>query len=364
MHPGFARLVQPYRTGLASWRLAVRLIAAGVISVLVVQLLGLQQGFWAVITAIIVIQSNVGGSLRAARDRLFATLLGALAGLFAVTIMPHGDVGRAAAFILALIPTALAAAASPAFRIAPVTAVLLLMSVQTTLTPLQLGLDRVLEIALGGMIGLAVSLTILPARAHRDLRDVLAQALGLMAGAFVPMLSGLSGPRDDHRLRGLHQNIRSALVRAEQVAQEARQERVARLTDERDPDALVATVRRLHTNLLLLGRATMLPLPEAVGAILMVPVSTAGTGLQADLGAVAKALVDRRDPPDLSGVDEALRLIDQSLGRLRSEGITRELPVETIQRLYALAFAFAQFRRDVIELHAGVAAQVRSSARL
>ena len=351
------RLLQPYRAGLASWRLAMRLIVAGILSVSLVQLLGLPQGFWAVITAIIVIQSNVGGSLRMARDRLVGTFFGALIGLLAVTAMPDGSLGRGVGLLIALVPTAIASAASPAFRMAPITAILLLMSVHTSVTPLALGLDRVLEIALGGAIGLGVSLTVLPATAHRDLRRILNRALLLMAGAFEPMLAGLSGQRDDARLRGLHQDIRRMLTRADQTAEEARQERAARLTDERDPDVLVNTVRRLHTNLLLLGRATMQPLPDVVGAILIPPLASAGAGVKADFQAVAKSLVDGSLPPDLSGVDEALRLIDQSLGRLRAEGLTRELPIETIQRLYAVAFAFAQFRRDLIELHASVSGQ-------
>ena len=66
------------------WRFAVRLMTSALVAHVLVHLLGLPQGYWAVITAIIVTQSNVGGSLKAARDRLLATLLGALCGLLAV----------------------------------------------------------------------------------------------------------------------------------------------------------------------------------------------------------------------------------------------------------------------------------------
>jgi hypothetical protein len=89
----------------------------------------------------------------------------------------------------------------------------------------------------------------------------------------------------------------------------------------------------------------------------MPPLQGAGAGLRDDLEAVARALVERAPPPDLAGIDGALLLVDQSLGKLRSEGLTRALSIEQIQSLYTVAFAFAQFRRDLIELHARVGEQ-------
>ncbi len=42
--------------------------------------LGLPQGYWAVITALIVTQSSVGGSLKAAFDRFLGSVIGACYG--------------------------------------------------------------------------------------------------------------------------------------------------------------------------------------------------------------------------------------------------------------------------------------------
>ncbi|HWL70123.1 MAG TPA: FUSC family protein [Geminicoccus sp.] len=335
----------------AQWRLAVRLMTSALAAHVLVHLLGLPQGYWAVITAIIVIQSNVGGSLKAARDRLLATLLGALCGLLAVVMLPPSGPAGIGTFLLALIPTTLASAANPIFRIAPVTAAMMLMS-PSHLPPLELGFERVLEIALGGVVGIGVALTVLPARAHRDLRDAARDVLGQMALMFEPLLNGLSGARDEAALRLRHRKIRTMIVKLEGLAEEARRERLARLTEERDPDALVAIIRRLHTSFLLLGRATLRPLPEAAAAILDKPLRDAAAGLRDDLTAVAQAVVRREPPPDPARVDTALRLIDESLGELRAAGVMRTLTIEQLQSLYAVAFAFGQFRRDLIELHA------------
>jgi uncharacterized membrane protein YccC len=342
-------------------RLALRLVVAGAVALAVAEALALPQGYWSVITAIIVIQSNVGGSLKAAGDRLLATCLGAMVGLFAVSVIRRDSLwGEAGAFLLAVVPTAMASALNPAFRIAPVTAVILILSVRTTLSPIEFGVERIVEIALGGIIGLGVSLLVLPARAHRDLRGALQNALVQMAEVLAPMVAGLTGGRDDIRVRLQHRRVRATLIKAETLADEARRERVARLTEERDPDELVAAVRRLYTDLLLLGRATVRPLPEPVAARLVAEVTAASSDLRADMEGVAAALAMHGPLPDLADVDTALRLIDQSLTSLRAEGMTRELSAEQIQDLFALAFAFGQFRRDLTELHARVAGHADS----
>src|SRR5919109_1292642 len=61
-------------------RLAVRVTTAAVLAFALAKLLGFAHGYWAVITAIIVMQTSVGGSLKAAVDRLLGTMAGALYG--------------------------------------------------------------------------------------------------------------------------------------------------------------------------------------------------------------------------------------------------------------------------------------------
>ncbi len=49
-----------------------------------------------------------------------------------------------------------------------------------------------MEVGLGGLIGLAVSFLVLPASAHRQVRQAAARALDLMARAVPPLLAGMS----------------------------------------------------------------------------------------------------------------------------------------------------------------------------
>src|SRR5271157_3673184 len=65
---------------LESAKQAIKTAIAGVISLYVTNLFHLPQGYWAAISALIVMQSNVGATLTAARTRLAGTAVGAIVG--------------------------------------------------------------------------------------------------------------------------------------------------------------------------------------------------------------------------------------------------------------------------------------------
>src|SRR5258708_33727155 len=112
----------------AEFRLSLRMTAAGLGAYALAEAFGLAQGYWAVLTAIIVVQASLGGSLQAVIDRLVGTLGGAAFGAAIALLVPHaGTPMTAIALVLALAPLALFTAIYPGFRMAPVTAVIVLL---------------------------------------------------------------------------------------------------------------------------------------------------------------------------------------------------------------------------------------------
>src|SRR3954463_7123216 len=110
----------------AEIRHGLRIAAAGLISFALANGLGLAQGYWAVFTAVLVVQGSVGGSWKAAIDRLVRTLFGAAYGAVSAPLVPHSDpVTLGIALGISLTPLAILAAIYPAYRVAPVTAVIL-----------------------------------------------------------------------------------------------------------------------------------------------------------------------------------------------------------------------------------------------
>src|SRR5215468_10351859 len=117
----------------AELRHGLRIAAAGLVSYALANALNLPQSYWAVFTAVLVVQGSVGGSWKASIDRLFGTLLGAVYGAAIATVVPHENpVMVGVALAISLTPLALLAASNASFRVAPITAVILLLGSSTS----------------------------------------------------------------------------------------------------------------------------------------------------------------------------------------------------------------------------------------
>jgi uncharacterized membrane protein YccC len=141
---------------------------AGLLAYVLAEFFALPQGYWAVFSAIIVMQASVGGSIKATIDRVIGTIGGAVAGGAVGYIVPHQSVfSLGIALVIALAPLTLVAALWPNYRIAPLTAVIVLLTPGAQqLGPVDSAIFRIVEITLGSFVGLGVSLVLLPARAH------------------------------------------------------------------------------------------------------------------------------------------------------------------------------------------------------
>src|ERR1051325_7473539 len=128
-------------------RLTLRMSAAGLITFAVAEFLGLERDYWAVLTAVIVMQASVGGSLKAMVNRFLGTMGGAAWGAAVTSALPHGgSLSTGVALVVALLPLASLVAFRPTYRIAPVTAVIVLLGAPDQYGVLHTALERVFEI--------------------------------------------------------------------------------------------------------------------------------------------------------------------------------------------------------------------------
>jgi len=118
------------------------------------------HGLWAVLTAVLVTQASVGGSINATIEYVIGTLGGAIYATAVAMLVPHTSTGAVVAVLgLTIAPLALLAAVSPRFRAAPFTAVIvLLVSTDFGYGPIASAVYRVIEVALGGASAVIVSL--------------------------------------------------------------------------------------------------------------------------------------------------------------------------------------------------------------
>jgi hypothetical protein len=200
------RLGQKENSGIFSWerqRLLIHAAKTALAAALCWWLalrFGLHDGYWGAISAIIVLQSNVGSTVNASRDRILGTFIGALLG-FSFSLFGVLPWNYILAVLVAVIVCGLLGLRSSS-RLAGVT-ITIIMLVQKSGSRWGLALDRVGEVVLGIVVALAVSTLVFPDRARLRLRDGLAQEFLVLGAFFETILQGFRGaPAEDQpRLR-------------------------------------------------------------------------------------------------------------------------------------------------------------------
>lgn len=339
------------QTHRAELRLSVRATTAGVLAYVVATLLNLPQGYWAVFTAIIVMQASVGGSVKTGLDWFIGTVGGAVLGVAIATLVPHAAFWpRIGAIALAIAPLALLAAVHASFRVAPITAVIVVLGLNPDISPVMSALDRVFEIAVGSLIGIGVSLVVLPARAHGLAAAAAGQALAMCAALLTVLLEAVGSGVAVMDTVPLHDALRRAIGRVEALTEEADRERATRLSTEPDTGPLTRTLRRLRSDLVMINRAAAVPLPPDVAARLapaILHVARAGVAFLTDC---AKALRERKAAPTLAGIEVAMTEYGAALTASRQAGIIRVLPDEAVGRVFALGFVIEQLFQNFKDL--------------
>jgi uncharacterized membrane protein YccC len=203
--------------------LAVKTAMAAGICYWLARLAGLQDGYWGSISAIIVLQSNVGSTVTASRDRLIGTLIGA--GFGAVFSLLDQWMDGLWAYLLAVVAAMVACSLlglKNSSRLAAVT-VTILMLVHRTGSNWTLPLHRVIEVLLGIVVALGISTLVLPSRARARLREGLAQEFLLLGSLFVAVMEGFRG-KPAVQLAKLRTDVQAAVEANAQLLAAARNE--------------------------------------------------------------------------------------------------------------------------------------------
>ncbi len=350
----------------AEQRFAIRVMVASFLSFMLARTLGLPQGYWVMLTAVIVMQSNIGSSLKAASDRLTGTVVGALGGFLATLVAANSLVAEGLVIALVLGPLAFLSAANPRFKIAPITAIIVVLSRTGHEPAFWLAVERVGEIVLGGFIGVAVALFVLPARAHSDLAERVGSVLSLLGEVWKLEVASLDPQADaaalKSKLQDVNDRLRATVTGAETAGDDMKRERSARIAEYGDTDALLRSLRRFRHDFILVGRATVTPWPEPVRLRLAKSLAAVTSALEAQLHAAATAAHNRTSPPSADAFIAAIDAFGAELDRLRADQLMTELPPETVGGLFTLGFAFEEMRRELPELGNRLAEFARPAA--
>jgi uncharacterized membrane protein YccC len=181
---------------------------------------GQHDGYWGAISAIIVLQSNVGSTVTASRDRLLGTLIGAALG-FACSVFGAPPWNYILALLLAVIVCG-SLSLRTSSRLACVT-ITIIMLVAKPGPRWSLALDRLGEVLLGIVVALLVSTLVIPDRARIWLRDGLAQEFLLLGEFFEAILEGFRGA-PSQRVTALRDDLQALLRGNVQLLEASRNE--------------------------------------------------------------------------------------------------------------------------------------------
>jgi hypothetical protein len=157
----------------------------------------------------------------------------------------------------------------------------------------------------------------------------------------------------------IHERIGTALMETNLVGAEAEHEQSARLVAGPDAKPLLRTMLRLRHDLVMIGRAVVVPLPEAFTTRLESPLAHAGVALADYLRGSGAALLAREGPPSFNAVESVLNAYAVEIDSLRGDGFTRSLPGDAAERFFALGFALEQMRFNLKDLERCVAEWAR-----
>jgi hypothetical protein len=350
----------------AELRFCVRTTTAGLLAFTLAQVLNFPlHGLWVILTAIVVMQMSAGGSYRATIEYMIGTLGGAAFAAVVGILIPHETaIAQGAVLVLTIAPLALAAAFNPNFRVAPFSAVLvLLISGQLGEGPIESAVIRFAEVTLGGLVAVAVSLLVFPERAHRlgvkaavRILDQLAQTLPKILAGFAHKMNPLEASR-------LQNEIGGAVSGFQAIVAEAKHEPFVNLTGEPDPGPLSRTLLRLRHDLVIIGRAAAMPPSDIFVERLGPPLTRLGEKLSVFLHASARALDTRSGPPALDAVESALRAYSSEVTATRDEGLTLKLSTDHAENLFALGFGLEQMHQNLIDLQRCVRERSRGFVR-
>jgi hypothetical protein len=332
-----ARLLAFYRTHQASFLIALRVGLSASLAYLAGSLLHLHETFWPVLSAVIVARGGAQGAGGSAKDRLAGTLVGAVVGLVTALLLRLG-LPQWVLLFLAMAPMAFLSADKPAFRAAPVAAMIVLSAASTGKGEYYgagVALMRVLDVGLGTLVAMFVTQILLPSNAVKVMRlDAAA-----LTGPFGTLLALAVRPGDEEsRGKFIRLNAKTRRDMRDLVA-------AARQLGAKGTDEFTQALLRTHGTIVFMMRALGgAPMADDIGTALRPVVGAA----RAQLDHLRVLLTDGTPVPDESGCGPAVEAA--------RETITRHAADNPAVHLEALPFLLETLRDDLAELIALAAA--------
>ncbi|HVZ30088.1 MAG TPA: FUSC family protein [Asticcacaulis sp.] len=216
---------------------ALRLVLAAFLAFAAARALGDERGYSAVFSAIIVTRPYQQGAIKAGFYRLLATA-GGIAMAFVAVWLRRSGLNDYELLLLTLVPLSIAASYDPSYRTSLISALIMLSAPLAKVPELDVALARAGVVSLGAVIGILVSMIVLPQRHEHVAATKATRILSLL---ITQLKAGLAEP-DFRRSETVDAKIRKALLDLSQVARD----RKSGKSDEHASARIVGLTRHIQ----------------------------------------------------------------------------------------------------------------------
>jgi len=326
---------------------AVRVLVAVASTFALTSIMGV-QGFWAVFTAVIVVQASTGATLSAVRERLVGTLLGGLVGAAASSLHATELWARSGVLAVTVAVLTFAVAIRPQLKVAPITAAIVILGVTPGLSPLEGAMLRMFEVVLGSIVGVAAALLVFPAPARRAALERAARTMLVLRQLLAQLERRLAGEQNREEVYQSHLEIRGALAGIEDVVTEAATEQATRL-GEQAPETVLRTLWRVRNDTVIIDRALREPLPDGVAGRMNPAAQAMLVAAERHLAQCGAALVAGRavDDAELVSAHEAF---EREVEAFRAAKLTGALDFDDAARVFGLIFGLQNLFVNLTDL--------------
>jgi uncharacterized membrane protein YccC len=324
---------------------AFKTALAAVLAYALTQALNLPQGYWAVISVVVVMQANLGGSLKAGWSRILGTAVGAALGALTLSVLQPSHLALGLGTGLAILVCAYFTYLHESFRLAGLTASIVILMGQEGESYWTVAATRFLEIAVGVGVALAVSLLVWPSRAGRQLRLGVAKALRQEAQFYRIILDcRLASDCEKKAMSQARADQDQTLRRNLGLLNEAKNEPTGLSKQEHISISLHNFTERIASHLRAMEHALR---GEGRGLEILhdeihVGIDLLGQATVAAMENLALSIELRKHPGQLEELRKALETAEGCLTRVRKQQILASYDLDTVMRFMAYYYNLRQ----------------------
>jgi len=327
---------------------AVKTALAAITTYALTVLFGLPQGYWAVISVIIVMQTNLGGSYQAGINRIIGTAVGALMGAGCLELFGSGAIALGLGVGLTILVCAYFIHLHESFRMAGLTATIIILLSTQDGQFIDYAVFRFLEIGLGVVVALAFSMFVWPSRAGRHLRNGVVQVLHDEAALYSILLSCRISPDcDEQDETATLLQLETARDKNQDLLEEAKKEPSGFSKQDHITISLYNFTERIAEHLLSMELAVHHDELESLHGMVARDMDMLAQTTITVMTRVALGIAQERDPGPIDDLKRAVANAEDSLGRLRRQHVLPSYDLESVMRFFSYYY---NMREIAVEL--------------